>query len=84
MAYNKLNKLRLYTRVIEIVNTNYIDGVTTYAGIWRQYVCNVYPMSYDTFMKIVNMPNLQSALAEAEAEEKEKLNGKDKNKEKND
>ena len=67
MAYNKLNRYRFYKKVLDIVNTHYISGVTTYSGIFHEYVEPVYPMSYNSFMKIVNMPNLDGRIAEEEA-----------------
>jgi hypothetical protein len=48
----------MYQRIIEIVNKHYIEGVTTYAGVFREYVYPVYPMSYASFMKIINTPNI--------------------------
>jgi hypothetical protein len=56
MAYNGHNKLLFYRKVINIVNVHYIPGITTYAGIYRQYVRPQYPMSYRTFMKIMATP----------------------------
>ena len=62
MAYNKLNKLLFYKKVIHIVNENFIDGITTYAGIWREKVNKVYPMTYETFLKIINYPNIEKEI----------------------
>lgn len=56
MAYNGDNKLKRDYNILKIVERHYIDGVTTYAGILREYVAPVYPMDYKTFMKIVNDP----------------------------
>ena len=39
-----------------------------HAGIWRKYVYPVYPVSYETFMRIVSYPRLQQELDELEAE----------------
>lgn len=58
MSYNRINKLTYYKKVAEIVQKHYIPGVTTYVGIWRKYVNPVYPMCYDTFMKIIGIPGL--------------------------
>jgi len=63
MAYNRLNRLKYYKNVLEIVEKHYFPGVTTYAGIWRKYVDPIYPMSYDKFMDIVNYPNLNDEIA---------------------
>ena len=68
--YNKLNKLKFYKKVLDIVNENYIPGITTYAGIFREYVEPVYPMSYVTFMKIVNSPNIETEIKELETDNK--------------
>lgn len=63
MAYNRVNKLLTYKNVIEIVNKYYEEGYTTYAAIWRKHVNSVYPMSYQTFIQIVNMPNIDKIIA---------------------
>lgn len=62
MAYNNRNKLLMYRRVLEIVEKHYEEGVTTYSGVWRKHVFPVYPISYQTFLKIVNLPSLESRI----------------------
>lgn len=66
MARNRLNHLLYCKKVIEIVNKYYEEGWTTYAAVWRRHVNPIYPMSYATFIKIINMPNLESQIKEAE------------------
>lgn len=56
MAYNGDNKARRDYNILKIAERHYIPGVTTYAGVFREYVEPVYPMDYKTFMKIVNDP----------------------------
>lgn len=70
MAYNKINKLLMYKKVVDLVNQHYEEGFTTYAGVWRTYINPVYPMSYQTFIQIINMPNLDKVLQD----EYDKLN----------
>jgi len=70
MAYNTLNKLRFYKKVIDIVNKNYISGITTYAGVYREFVNPIYPMSYDRFMDIVSFHHIDTKIKE----EEERLN----------
>lgn len=62
MAYNNRNRLLMYKKVLEIVEKHYEAGVTTYAGVWRKHVYPVYPVSYQTFLKIVNLPSLESRI----------------------
>ncbi len=62
MAYNRINKLVTYKKVIEIVNKYYEEGITSYKGIWRTYVYPIYPMSYQTFINIINMPNIDKQI----------------------
>ena len=62
MAYNNRNKLLMYKRVLEIVEKHYEEGVTTYSGVWRKHVFPVYPVSYQTFLKIVNLSSLESRI----------------------
>lgn len=66
MARNRLNHLLYCKKVVEIVNKYYEEGWTTYAAVWRKYVNPVYPMSYATFIKIINMPGLDRQIEEAE------------------
>lgn len=68
MARTKINTLRYYAKVVEITNSHYIEGLTTYAGIWRKYVNPIYPMSYETYMRIISYPRLNQELEELEAE----------------
>jgi hypothetical protein len=62
MAYNNRNKLKEWKIIQNIVQENYIEGVTTYKGIWRTYVNPDYPMCYATFLKIINTPIKSSEL----------------------
>ena len=68
MPKNRLNYLLYCKNVVNIVNEHYEEGWTTYAAVWRRYVNPVYPMSYQKFINIINMPNLDKQIAEAEAE----------------
>jgi len=59
---HRLNYLKHCKNVINIVNTHYKEGYTTYAGVFRTFVEPFYPMHYNTFMKIVNMPNIDKQI----------------------
>lgn len=59
MANINRNKVLMYRNVIALVNAHYEEGITTYAGVWRNHVYPVYPMSYKTFLRIVNLPGRQ-------------------------
>lgn len=74
MAYNKLNRYKYYKNVLEIVKVHYISGITPYAGIYREHVYPVYPVSYKTFMNIVNFPNLEQKIANETKKRDEKQN----------
>jgi hypothetical protein len=63
-GYNKINYLKQCKIIIGIVNTHYKEGYTTYAGIFRTFVEPFYPMCYSSFMKMVNMPNVDKQLKE--------------------
>jgi len=54
MAYNKKNKMLRIKLVNEIVQHHYIEGVTTYKGIYEKYVKHIYPMCYETFLDYIN------------------------------
>ena len=66
MARNRLYYLLHCKTVVDIVNQHYEEGWTTYAAVWRRYVNPVYPMSYATFIKIINMPGIDRQIEEAE------------------
>ena len=66
MARNRLNYLLHCKKVVDIVNQHYEEGWTTYAAVWRKYVNPIYPMSYATFIKIINMTGLDRQIEEAE------------------
>ena len=66
MARNRLNYLLHCKKVVDIVNQHYEEGWTTYAAVWRRYVNPVYPMSYATFIKIINMSGIDRQIEEAE------------------
>jgi len=69
-GYNKINKLLRYKKILDIVKEHYQPGYTTYAGIFRTYVLPTYPMSYKSFIDIVNMPSIDRQLEE----EKQRVN----------
>lgn len=50
------NTLLRYKNVITIVQEYYDEDTTTYSGIFRKYVEPIYPMTYQTFIKIINTP----------------------------
>lgn len=62
MANNNRNKLLMYRNVLRIVEDHYEEGVTTYSGVWRNHVYPVYPMSYQTFMRIINLTGLDGQI----------------------
>ena len=65
----RINKLRYYKIIVDIVKSHYVPGLTTYARVWREFVYPFYPMSYVTFMRIVNYPKLNAELKILESEE---------------
>ena len=65
-GYNQINYLKRCKIIIGIVNTHYREGYTTYSGIFKTFVAPLYPMSYKSFMKIVNMPNIDRRIKEEE------------------
>ena len=67
MAYNRINKLRQYKRIIDLTKAHYEEGITTYKGVWRKHIYPVYPISYALYMKIMSLPNIERSLAEEES-----------------
>lgn len=62
MAYTSKNQLQRMKLVQNLVQEHYEPGISTYKGVWRKYVCPVYPMCYATFLKIINTPIKSSEL----------------------
>lgn len=60
-GYNHLNRLLMYKNVISIVKQHYRQGMS-YAYIYREYVNGLYPMTYQTFLKIINTPNIDGQI----------------------
>lgn len=54
MAYNRYNLLLKYRQIQEETQKHYVPDITTYAGIYRMHILPKWPMSYNTYMKIVN------------------------------
>lgn len=72
MAYNRVNKLRMYKKIVALTNEHYDpDVMYSYSRIWRLWVYPIYPISYSHYMKILNTGNLERLL-----EEEEKAHGR--------
>ena len=72
MAYNRVNKLRMYKKIVALTNEHYDpDVMNSYRKIHRLYIYPVYCVSYSHYMKIINTGNLETLL-----EEEEKAHGK--------
>ena len=72
MAYNRVNKLRMYKKIVALTKQHYDEDIlNSYAKIWRLYIYSVYPVSYSHYMKIIGTSNLERLL-----EEEEKAHGK--------
>lgn len=72
MAKVRTNTLRRIKLVHDIVQQHYIDGITTYSGIWDKYVNKVYPMSYATFIRYINTAVPKAIRDEEEAKKASK------------
>lgn len=66
MAYNRVNKLRMYKLIVELTKQHYVPELTTYKGVWRTYIYPVYPISYSHYMTILGTPNLEHLLDQEE------------------
>ena len=62
MAYKNFNRLMLAKKVVGIVDEYYVPGATPYKWIWKVKVYPTYPMSYNSFLGIINTPNLDKKL----------------------
>lgn len=56
MARNKTNMRQLKEAVIEEHRQHYIDGVTTYRGVWRRWIQPKFFISYSYYMDILGTP----------------------------
>lgn len=55
----------MYQKVVEIIKAHYVPGLTTYRGVWREFVFPIYPMTYTKMMRIVGYENLQGEVEAA-------------------
>jgi len=51
---SKTNQMLYILKVQQLTQEYYEEGVTTYAGIWRKHINKVYPMEYQTYMRLIN------------------------------
>ncbi len=68
MAYNNKNTLLRYKQIQEETQKHFIPGITTYSGIFYKYINPIFPMCYDTYMKIINTP-VEKLIKEIESNE---------------
>ena len=76
MSYNNENNYRLALEVIECHNEHYKDGVTTYIGVWREFIYPRFFISYKTYKNILEMPGIKEKLKKEIAKKKGGKNGK--------
>ena len=79
MAYNPLNKLKMWKKVIEITNELYEDDCMTYAGFFRKHIEPVYPMTYQQYIKIINTPKIDVQIERLEKEKERREQAKKNN-----
>lgn len=56
MSRNKTNVRMMMEAVIEEHNSHYIDGVTTYKGVWKRWIQPKFFISYSYYMEILGTP----------------------------
>jgi hypothetical protein len=66
----------MWLKIVEITNEHYDYEFTTYAGVWRKYIYPVYPISYSTYISIINQKNIKLQL-EREIERVSKMSADD-------
>ena len=54
---------KYYTKVAEMLDRDFDPDVMTYSAFWRKRVWPVYPISYQTFLRIINMPKSKLPVA---------------------
>ena len=59
MPKSKENTLQMKRAVVEEHNRHYVDGVTTYKGIWRRWIQPRFFISYNYYMDILSTPGLK-------------------------
>lgn len=65
MAYNRKNLLLKYKQIQEETQRYYVPGLTTYTGVFKEYIAGKWPMSYNTYLKILGT-NVNKELKELE------------------
>lgn len=56
MSRNKMNMRQMKEAVIEEHNRHYIEGLTTYRGVWRRWIQPQFFISYSYYMDILGTP----------------------------
>lgn len=62
MAYNRANQVRRYIDIQRITQEHYVEGLTTYKGIWRHFIEPHYHITYQVYINILGMGGLQAEL----------------------
>jgi hypothetical protein len=61
-------KLLRYKKVTELFKKHY-NKAMTYAGFWREFIIPYYPISYSSFIKILDETNINGKIKELEVEQ---------------
>lgn len=72
MKYSRINHIKRYLKIQEIVKEKYDPDLMTYAKFFRQHIYPIYPMSYHRFITIINMSGLKKELEKEISEQKGK------------
>lgn len=54
MGYNNRNKLLMIWKIQKLTQQHWIEGLTTYAWIYKNHIIKVYPVSYQCYLKYIN------------------------------
>lgn len=64
MPRNKENMLQMKLDVVAEHRKHYIEGVTTYMGVWRRWIKPRFYISYSYYMSILGEGGLERQLKE--------------------
>lgn len=62
MRRSRINVLKRHLDIQRITRQNYVEGLTTYAGVWRNYIEPIYHITYSQYMRILGLGGLAGEL----------------------
>ncbi|MBQ0016491.1 MAG: hypothetical protein KBT04_05865 [Bacteroidales bacterium] len=62
MKRSRINVLKRYIDIQRLTKQHYVEGLTTYSGLWRFRIEPIYHISYQQYMRILGIGGLEAEL----------------------